>query len=189
MARGQPEGKPRGRPPVGAEKAKRHPLGIRTTRELKDLLQRAADSAGRSVAQEVELRLERSFDADAALRGPRTAALLRAVAGVISAAWGGAADQWLDNPPIRRAMFNRVKRHLDLVHAQLSEAEQRSLEELVTQIHIFASNNLEDAKKFAILQFKLISNIPEYSEDDRKKYCKQIQDITGLSPADLKGAL
>jgi hypothetical protein len=188
MARGQPEKKPRGRPPVAAEKAKRYPLGIRTTKELKDLLQRAADSAGRSVAQEIELRLERSFDSDAALGGPRIAALLRGIAGLMCAAGGGAADEWLDDPPTRRAIFNQVKRHLDLMNVKLSEAEQASLEELVRQVRIYADTSSNDAREIARLQFRVIV-WPKYSEKERKKYCKEIQDITGLSSADLENAL
>jgi hypothetical protein len=187
MARGQPEKRPRGRPPVAPEKARRYPLGIRTTRELKDLLQHAADSAGRSVAQEVELRLERSFDADATLGGPRSAALLRAIAGVICVSWGGTADQWLDDPRTRRAIFNQVKQHLDLMHAKLSEAEQGSLEELVGTVRVFADTNPEAARWMAIRQFRFVV-WPKYSEKDRKEYCKAVQDITGLSPADLETA-
>jgi hypothetical protein len=188
MARGQPEKKARGRPPVAAEKAKRYPLGIRTTKELKDLLQRAADSAGRSVAQEVELRLERSFDTDAALGGPRIAALLRGIAGLMCAAWGGAADEWLDDPPTRRAIFNQVKRHLDLMNAKLSEAEQGSLEELIRQVQIYADTSPEDARNLALLQFR-VAVWPKHSEKERKKYCKAIHDIIGLSSADLESAL
>jgi hypothetical protein len=64
MAEGSGERRPRGRPSVPAEKAKRYPLAIRTTKRLKDLLQHAADSSGRSLAQEVEFRLELSLQAD-----------------------------------------------------------------------------------------------------------------------------
>lgn len=41
---------------------KRVPLNMRTTRETRDRLEKAADESGRSLAQEVEIRLERSFD-------------------------------------------------------------------------------------------------------------------------------
>src|SRR6478609_7194902 len=54
--------KRRGRPALPPEKGKRYALGLRTTKELRDLLQQAADSSGRSLAQEIEFRLERSFD-------------------------------------------------------------------------------------------------------------------------------
>jgi hypothetical protein len=40
----------------------RVPVMTRTTQELRDQLEKAASTSGRSLAQEVELRLERSFD-------------------------------------------------------------------------------------------------------------------------------
>ena len=44
---------------------KRVPLNMRTTQDLRSKLDAAAAASGRSLAQEVELRLERSFDAAA----------------------------------------------------------------------------------------------------------------------------
>jgi hypothetical protein len=68
----------RGRPALPPEEVKRHALGIRTTKKLKDLLQLAADSSGRSVAQEIEFRLEQSFSLETILDGQE--ALLPAAA-------------------------------------------------------------------------------------------------------------
>jgi hypothetical protein len=61
----------RGRPALPTEAVKRHALGIRTTKRLKDALQYAADSSGRSVAQEIEFRLEQSFRQEAYARDLR----------------------------------------------------------------------------------------------------------------------
>jgi hypothetical protein len=41
---------------------KRYPLNMRTTKEMREKLERAAAQSGRSLVQEVEHRLERSFD-------------------------------------------------------------------------------------------------------------------------------
>lgn len=51
----------RGRPPKAPGDGKRWPLNMRTTRELRDRLEQAATASGRSLAQEVEMRLEKSF--------------------------------------------------------------------------------------------------------------------------------
>ena len=72
MAKGSPKAilpgrRPRGRPALPPEAGKRHPLGIRTTAELKKKIEAAAAESGRSIAQEIELRLERSFDQDTML--------------------------------------------------------------------------------------------------------------------------
>ena len=47
---------------------KRIPLNMRSTRELRDKLERAAAASGRSLVGEVEHRLERSFWQDTILR-------------------------------------------------------------------------------------------------------------------------
>lgn len=44
-----------------SEDGKRTPLNMRTTRQLRDRLAEAARVSGRSLAQEVEFRLEDSF--------------------------------------------------------------------------------------------------------------------------------
>jgi len=54
----------RGRRPLPPGVGKTCNLGIKTTQELKDKILAAAESSGRSVAQEIELRLERSFQAE-----------------------------------------------------------------------------------------------------------------------------
>jgi Arc-like DNA binding domain len=77
MATGSENRRGRGRPALPDEMGKRYSLGIRTTRELRDALKAVADLSGRSVAQEIELRLEQSFDTEKAYGGPRLAAAFR----------------------------------------------------------------------------------------------------------------
>ena len=55
----------RGRPALPPEEGKRYPLGIRTTKALRDALLSASRASGRSLAQEIEFRLEHSFRIDA----------------------------------------------------------------------------------------------------------------------------
>jgi len=183
-----PQGKKaRGRPALPPEKGKRHAVGIRTTRELKDLLQRAADLSGRSLAQEIEYRLEASFQTEDAFGGPRTAALLRSL-GAAAQLWkGGAADAWLDDPLARRSIFQTWKQQLDVTHARLSEKEQSVPEVLLSEVRLFAQSNMGDARQLAILQYKGVW--ASYSEEDRQNYCRKIEEITGQSQADLAAAL
>jgi hypothetical protein len=54
----------RGRPRLAPDQVKKEPLTIRTTRGLKDALTAAATASGRSLAHEIEFRLERSLLAD-----------------------------------------------------------------------------------------------------------------------------
>lgn len=55
------EKRKRGRPPLGPYSGKRKNFTTRITAEGKLRLQNAAKSAGRSLSQEIEYRLERSF--------------------------------------------------------------------------------------------------------------------------------
>jgi hypothetical protein len=68
----------------GKVAGKRYPLNIRTTVEIRRYLESAAQSSGRSLAQEAELRIERSFhdqklmiEALALTYGPELAAILQ----------------------------------------------------------------------------------------------------------------
>lgn len=54
----------RGRPPKHESDVKRIPIGFRTTPEFKAKIDAAAAASGRSLAQEIELRLEQSFRDD-----------------------------------------------------------------------------------------------------------------------------
>jgi len=188
MDEGSQGKKARGRPALPPEKGKRHAVGIRTTRKLKDLLQWAADLSGRSLAQEIEYRLEASFQTEDAFGGPRTAALLRSL-GAAAQLWkGGAADAWLDDPLARRSIFQTWKQQLDVTHARLSEKEQSVPEVLLSHVRLFAqSDNMGDARQLAILQYKGVW--ASYSEEDRQNYCRKIEEITGLSQADLDDSL
>lgn len=47
---------------------KRMPLGVRTTPEIRAKMEAAAKASGRSLAQEIEFRLEQSFDREATVR-------------------------------------------------------------------------------------------------------------------------
>jgi hypothetical protein len=58
----QHTGKPTGRPPLAPGEGKKYPLSIRSTRELKAALVKASQASGRSMAQEIEHRLEQSLD-------------------------------------------------------------------------------------------------------------------------------
>jgi hypothetical protein len=54
--------KRRGRPPLPTERVRRHAIAIRTTKSLVDRLKQAGEASGRSLAREIEHRLERSFE-------------------------------------------------------------------------------------------------------------------------------
>lgn len=70
--------------PSKGEDTKRHVITMRVTTAGRDRLQKAAEASGRSLSQEIESRLELSFQADQLLGGPDTAKFLRAVGSLIA---------------------------------------------------------------------------------------------------------
>jgi hypothetical protein len=101
----------------GSGDGKRHPLNMRTTKELRDLLEASAQRSGRSLAQEVEARVQTSFEIErraderqlADVFGNREVfgivkLIARAmnevgrVAGFRATFTLEAAEHWLDNP-------------------------------------------------------------------------------------------
>lgn len=72
-----------GRPSKG-EDAKRSPIALRTTKRLKDELEASAAASGRSLAQEVEARLQGSFGQNTLIPPPHTADFISKVIAAIS---------------------------------------------------------------------------------------------------------
>ncbi|QGY03575.1 hypothetical protein MMSR116_18035 [Methylobacterium mesophilicum SR1.6/6] len=82
---------------------KRSPLNMRTTAKLRDALEREASKADRSLAQEVEARLERSFQEDellAAFIGDQTHSqlLVRVLAATVRRVEALRGDRFVDSP-------------------------------------------------------------------------------------------
>ncbi len=168
MAKARQERRPRGRPALPSDKGKRHAVGIRTTRELKDLLQRAADLSGRSVAQEIEFRLEQSFEVEKTLGGPQTQKLLRTLAGLAP------DDEWVHSWFGRRAVFADWQRRL------FEESPSR----LALDLQYYAEKfGIDQARQLAISYYNCMTK--EFSENDQQEYCRWVQEIVGLSTDNL----
>jgi hypothetical protein len=107
-----PSRRPRGRPPVPAETRKRNNVTIRMRDELKAKVEQSADAHQRSISQEIERHLERSFDQDQRLEDVFGSAdlfgLLRVVGAAMDVAGKSAAFMatrspeasrgWIDHP-------------------------------------------------------------------------------------------
>jgi hypothetical protein len=102
-------GKP-GPKPRGPYEGKRETITTRITPATRQKLDQAAAAADRSLSQEIELRLDRSFDREDGLGGHRTAEVLRKLAHLAQASRDN--KHWLDDD----ATFNVV---LDLWERQL----------------------------------------------------------------------
>ena len=90
----------------GTGGGKRYPLNMRTTRETRERIEAAASANGRSLAQEVEARLEQSFNEAVALGGEGMRRVAFDMIAAFTAAGrlrAGGKKDWLDDPSAYRA--------------------------------------------------------------------------------------
>lgn len=94
---GTGNGKNGGGRPTERDEAKRSAVAVRTTPAIKSRLSAAAAAAGRSLTQEIEARLIRSFEDEDRAGGPHNAALLRMIGSVIEIAEQRSAARWTED--------------------------------------------------------------------------------------------
>ena len=88
---------------------KRYPLNMRTTKELRDKIEKAAMASGRSLVQEVEFRLERSFQEQQIEK--ELERKLKALADGMLQGWRKELQQWAD----------KAKRELGITEEALAQ--------------------------------------------------------------------
>lgn len=103
-----------GRPPERGE-SKRSPISMRTTPSIRAALELAAEREGRSLAQEIEQRLERSVAEEAVRGGAHNVRLLDAIAAEIATIEELTGSRWHEDPTtfhlITLAVPEMLKRH------------------------------------------------------------------------------
>lgn len=92
---------------------KRYPLNMRTTKELRDKIEEAATASGRSLVQEVEFRLERSF---------RQQEIEREIKNALEARAASVRDELVGE---MRKMLEPFQRALGLTREEIAAAAQR----------------------------------------------------------------
>lgn len=90
------EKRPVGRP-IEGEEAKRLPLSLRTTPRIRYAIEQAAESSGRSLAQEMEHRLEDSVNSDVNFGGAHNNAFFRMMTTVVQAIEERNGAKWTDD--------------------------------------------------------------------------------------------
>lgn len=95
-----------------SERKKRWIITIRTTEATRERLHEAATVAGRSMTQEIESRLDRSFDRDDEVLGASTTALLKLLGASIRAQEVLSGQRWDADEPTRNAMIEAVTAEL-----------------------------------------------------------------------------
>jgi hypothetical protein len=107
MARARSSAKT-GRPKLPAAQRKRHIIRFRANDQLLASLKAAADETDRSISEEIEDRLEQSFNDDEEWGGAHNKALLRMLQVIISAAEAEHGKRWLDDEFVLRTVLHLI---------------------------------------------------------------------------------
>lgn len=99
-------------------------MSWRTTPEFKAKLDRAVAATGRSLMQEIELRLTWSIEGDDKLGGPRTAALLRHLAALVEQP----GEEWLRDPDLYFPVINKWIEQLEATAPRRSPADEADIQ-------------------------------------------------------------
>lgn len=99
--------------PIERDQAKRAAVALRTTPAIKGRLQSAADTRGRSITQEVEHRIERSFETDDLFGGQHNVRLLVLLAAEIRRAEHATGKAWNDDTATHAAAAKLVAEAMD----------------------------------------------------------------------------
>lgn len=95
------------------EGRKRWILSIRTTAEGRERLVKAAEQQGRSLSEEIETRLQLSFQRDDAYGGFANAAFVNLLGALIRDAEAETGKRWRADPATWRVVRERIIRDLD----------------------------------------------------------------------------
>ncbi|WP_237482664.1 hypothetical protein [Lichenibacterium dinghuense] len=97
----------------------------RTTIELRKQLEHAASLSGRSLGQEVERRLERTFDFDYLLGDNETALVLRSIANAIRRFELASGKSWVKDSETQARVHEAVSKMVDVLLAVRPEVDDR----------------------------------------------------------------
>ena len=171
------------KPPVEGERV---PLGLRVTAEAKRKLEEAAIKSGRSISQEAELRIERSFDEDRIedqFKGLRTdtfqimAQWMEQLFGPNSRPGQSRDEEIRETAKALREDFLHAKKRREKKLAELSDEERRQIQqEHEDQLKALEERrkawDAEDAESIKRVQERFYKDMEERygpSKDDKIK--------------------
>ena len=119
----------RGRPRLPGERGKRHTLSLRVTDERRHDLENAAAQSGRSISQELEMRIEQGVREEEILGGAEMVRLFRmmAAAAQLIETRAGPGKTWFSDYEVFVSVREAWSRIIDSVLPQPSEALRDSL--------------------------------------------------------------
>ena len=129
----------RGRPKLPAGEGKRYPLSLRTTREIRELVEQEAIMSGRSLAQEAEYRIQKSFVDDRAryeeFGGPSLFWFMKALA-IGARATAERLGGTFEDSNVRPEAINAIEKLIPVLteHTPRSEPGETTATEVVQEV-------------------------------------------------------
>jgi hypothetical protein len=135
--------------PQGPFENKRRTLTTRITEDLRVKLERAAASTGRSLSQEIELRLHESIAADGAFGSPRTAVIFKMLGSTSRLLEKD--DAWLDDPEkfksVRRGLLDYLDNVLDFFAPLTPDEIEQRIKEARSAIEALRQSNSQEERE------------------------------------------
>ncbi len=137
----------RGRPKLPAGEGKRYPLSLRTTREIRELIEREAIMSGRSLAQEAEYRIQKSFVDERAkyeeFGGPSLYWFMKALA-IGARATAERLGGTFEDSNVRPEAINAIERLLPVLaeHTHRPKPRGTTADEVVQEVAEFMETRL-----------------------------------------------
>jgi hypothetical protein len=166
-----------GRPSRKPKAGERVPLGLRVTPDVKLMLDHAAAVSGRSQSQEAELRLEQSFDR---LGGPRTAAVLKSLAGLAELETGD--RHWLDDHATFNAVVNSWMRVLERLAPPIPDVIKNQIENVNKTIHRIRDVHDPELRQRLVTFVELFADMPTLSANVRADLTAALNDARVNTP-------
>lgn len=170
-------------------------ITLRVTKAMRDRIKKAAESHGRSVSQELEIRLQNSFLADRSLGGSTQADLLRDIQLVMDGASTALGKPWYSE----RVGWELVNNAVDfLVSAQepaaspdletaLTAAGKRELDRWRRETELPEEQALDRAREIEQLRLKKAAYYLEPREEMRLEFLEALPEKGVAAPPKLRG--
>lgn len=176
-------GKP-GPKPRGPYEGKRETITTRITPSTRRKLDQAAEATDRSLSQEIEFRLERSFDREDGLGGHRTAAVLRRLAHLAEASMDD--KHWLDDDATFNTVLELWQHELRKLIPPVSTPIERQIDQGRKWIRKLADGSVyPDAREGVLRSVRQLSQNTTLPPDVRAEFAAAITKLKGKDDGDL----
>jgi hypothetical protein len=161
--------------PQGPFENKRRTLTTRITEDMRAKLEVAATASGRSLSQEIELRLHESIAADGALGGPRTATIFKMLAG--ASLLLARDDAWLDDrekfKAVQQGLHSFLDSALDYFAPLTPDEIQRRIDEGRATVEALRQSNSQEEKERLRTRLHMLIR-PQLPESVRQEFVEAI---------------